>query len=385
MKTRRYAKTTLAMAVSFIFVLGFAPASVGVGTSGYSSSANVIVLNENGTPYGAGGAGYFPTSAASAYDLTYMAADEVTGVSSFGVNDTVVLWEYCSIGDDSTVQSALVSFLQNGGKVIIWDSDSCTGSSQADYSWLSAVGASFSVSTPGATGSSGGSVTVIENNDFLIDVSTSDLSYLVSSTDAVGDLNTVTTSSQSWCATLSGTNIAGDTGYASAYTGPGSLAGAPGGLLVYTGFDTDYISYGGGSVLTTLILNQLSHGWGNSAYTSDLHCSVHITTQQIAPTFHWPCQEGTCYTSFVAFNVTSGGNLINAAVTLSRVNGPTVTGSTLCTWTYADARVVTQLAWYDTIVNDPNTYSVTLPDGQTVTGSFTVSTPWTLTIVNIET
>ena len=386
---RKFAKYAIALAISTMFFIGFIPVSHATTTSGYAKSTNVIVLNAEGDEWGYGSSGDFPTSAATeaGYTITFLSAGSVTGVSSFGNNDTIVLWQYCEVGSDTVVQNALTSFLQNGGKIVIWDSDSCNApdETQPDYSWLTSVGAAFSSVSPGQTGSFGGSISVVENNNFLTGISSSDLDSLVSQTDAVGDLNTVVTSSRAWCAVLNGVNIEGDQGYASAYTAPGSLSGAGGALIVYTGFDTDYID-DASSIFYPLVLNQLAHGWGNSAYTSDLACAVHVSiTTVILPPPNHPCWEGACSTSFVAFNVTSAGKELNATVTFSTPHGPVKMANTLVTWTWADRTRQVQLAWFDTIVHDPVSYFVTLPIGHTVSFNVTIDHPRTLSIVNIKT
>ena len=269
---------------AFILVLLLMAAAVpSHAITGYASSSNVLVLNQNGTPYGGVSAGPFPTSdvTGAGYSVTFMAAGSVTGASSFTGYDTIVLWEYCGVGSSATVQNALISFLQGGGKLIIWDSDACNSvdGTAADYSWLSGLGASFATNSPGQTGSFGGSLTVKESNNFLTGITSSDLNTLVTTTDAVGDLNVITTKSSTWCATLEGTNINQASGFADAYTAPGALTGAANAIIVYDGLDTNYIGYSsGGAILVNLLLNQLAHGWGNPTYTSDLSCSVPIPT-----------------------------------------------------------------------------------------------------------
>ena len=284
-----------ALLLASLFLITAIP--VHATTPGYASSSHVLVLNTEGNDRGHATAGAFPTSAATGagYSVDFMAAASVTGASSFSGHDTIVLWMYCAVGSDTTVQNALISFLQTGGKIIIWDSDACNSEESllADYSWLSTVGASFAVTTPGQTGNTGGSLTIQENNNFLNGITATDLTNLVTDTDAVGDLNAVTSNSAAWCGILYGTNTIGASGFGQAYTAPGALTGATGAMMLYTGLDTNYITsgpyyYSGyGDVMVAMVLNQLAHGWGNSAYTGDLACSVPIPPTNV-PQFGLP-------------------------------------------------------------------------------------------------
>lgn len=277
--------TSLALAsVAILFAGGAVPAYAVT----HNSSSSVVVLNNNGTPSGGVSAGVFPTSAitGAGYSVTFKAASTVNSLADLGGADTVVFWEFCTIGSYGNTQNAIISFLQNGGKLIIWDSDAC---SSPNYSFLSAVGAQFTISSPGQTGSSGGSLTINENNDFLLGppaITAADLNTLVTSSDAVGDLNVIASSSPSWCATLTGTNIRGGTGFADAYTAPSSLTGAPSGMIVWDGLDTNFIGYPTpGPIMTQMILNQLAHGWGpvGSPQVADLACGVTLTGISLSP------------------------------------------------------------------------------------------------------
>lgn len=312
--------TTLgAVFLALLFMISAIPAHA---VSGFATSSNVLVLNTQGTACANFFAGCFPTAAATGagYTVTFMAAASVTGASSFTGKDTIVLWEYCAVGSSSTVDNALVSFLQGGGKIIIWDSDACNtvDGTAAVYSWLGGLGASFATNSPGQTGSFAGSLTIKEANNFLSGLSSGNMATLVSSTDAVGDLNVITTSSAAWCATLLGTNINQASGFADAYTAPGALAGAANAIIVYDGLDTNYIATTGGTatggqILVSLVLNQLAHGWGNPAYTTDLTCSVPITGIKLDPV--------------TATNPVGGSHTVTA--TVSDSNGAPVAGVTV--------------------------------------------------------
>ena len=192
MKSIKY--TTLDLLLAILFMVSAIPAHA---VSGHANSSQVLVLNTEGTALGEGSAGQFPAAAAFAagYTVTYATSASITGPSSFSGYDTIVLWMYCEVGSDTTVQGALVSILQSGGKIIIWDSDACSPPGTADYSWLSGVGATFAITSPGQTGSFGGSLTIVENDNFITGLTQTDLNNLVTSTDAVGDLNVITSNS----------------------------------------------------------------------------------------------------------------------------------------------------------------------------------------------
>ncbi len=117
---------------------------------------------------------------------------------------------------------------------------------------------------------------------------------------------------------------------------------------------------------------------GDSNNTKSFGTFSHSVTFRPPPPPQNPCQYGGgCFTSFLAFNVTSGGTAVNANVTILRTHGPTQTGST-------EVGSALQLAWYDITIHDAVSYTVTLPNGHTVTGTVSNPEPWTLRIVNIS-
>jgi len=350
MKSIKY--TILALLLATLFMVSAIPAHA--TTPGVAHSHNVLVLNAEGDDFGYATAGEFPTTAVTAdgYSVSFLAAGSVTGSSSFSGYDTIVLWMYCSIGSDTTVQGALISFLQNGGKIIIWDSDACNSpdGTLSGYSWLSGVGAQFAVTTPGQTGESGGTLTIVENDNFVSGLIQSNMNELATDTDAVGDLNAVTSNSPAWCAILSGTNEIPVSGLAQAYTAPGALTnGATGAIIVYTGLDTDYIGESagttGGDIEVTMIVNQLAHGWGNSAYTSDLTCGVPVSGIKLDPLTATNTVGGTHTVTATVTSTSTGSPVSGVTVTFDVTAGPnagatgteTTNSAGQATWTYTDA------------------------------------------------
>src|SRR2546427_3168036 len=65
------------------------------------------------------------TSPCTYHSVTFtdVSASIVTSVSSFSGFDTVLLYQVCDIGNQTTLMSALNAFLTNGGKVVIFDRD----------------------------------------------------------------------------------------------------------------------------------------------------------------------------------------------------------------------------------------------------------------------
>jgi hypothetical protein len=138
----------------------------------------------------------------------------------------------CNVSGNLTAQQKadLVTFVQNGGKLIIWDSE-CR---PQDYSWLPFP---FTTNNPGAQGALG-TANIIENNNLSSTDTLSpyyiNASSLATQTDAIGDMNVMTTFDPNWCLDISGTNVNRVTGPVQTY------ARYVNGLMIYNGMDTDY-------------------------------------------------------------------------------------------------------------------------------------------------
>lgn len=92
------------------------------------------------------------------------------------------------------------------------------------------------------------------------------------------------------------------------------------------------------------------------------------------------CQHqasGQCFTSFIAFDVTSGGTEVDANVTIVTTHGPTQIGTT-------EVGSPLQTAWYGVSILDTVSYTVTLPSGNTLTGTVSNPNPWTVMVVNVS-
>jgi len=129
----------------------------------------------------------------------------------------------------------LVNFVGGGKKLIIYDSE-CAAQ---NYSWLPFP---FTTSNPGALGGRG-TLTIVEDNT-LGHRSPSNSHFINttlvgSQTDAVGDMNVMTTLDPNWCLHMSGRNAANRTGPVHAYARYGTVGSV--GLFIYNGLDVDFM------------------------------------------------------------------------------------------------------------------------------------------------
>ena len=151
--------------------------------------------------------------------------------------DTLVLAQVCSISTqlaDPDFKSRVESFVSNGGKLLIWDSE-CTGTDYSNFVFP------FTTDNPGAGGASG-TFTDVEDNS-LGSASTSspffiDYGLVGSDTDAAGDSNVFTSFDQHWCADLQATNSNATVGPTQVYAPFGA------GLIIYDGMDYDFMEDG---------------------------------------------------------------------------------------------------------------------------------------------
>lgn len=136
----------------------------------------------------------------------------------------------------------IISFVATGKKMIIYDSE-C---SPQDYNWLPFK---FTTANPGQQGAQGFLIIREENtlssnnpaNPYFIDTG-----YLNTSTDAVGDMNVMTTFDPYWKVDMVGTNFLNKTGPVHTYaTYP---AGTDKGLFIYNGLDMDDMGSGNNSL-----------------------------------------------------------------------------------------------------------------------------------------
>jgi hypothetical protein len=201
---------------------------------GFSASTNVALVPDQNGYYG--GAGTLPISgpAFSGITFTDLAVADVSAANLAGM-DTMVLNMVCNPLSDFTAsqRTDIVNFVNGGGKLIIYDSDAC-GSTPVDYSWLPFP---LTTNSPGATGTPGGTLTIVET-DALASPNSADPSFIdtakvTSDTDAVGDANVMVTKDLHWCGEMTATNVNNVTGFSYAYATYGS------GIFIYDGLDTN--------------------------------------------------------------------------------------------------------------------------------------------------
>lgn len=171
----------------------------------------------------------------------------------------------------------LVNFVKGGKKLIIFDSECPT----QDYSWLPFP---FTTANPGAQGANG-TLNILEENILSskdpANVHFIDAGFLGSDTDAVGDMNVMTTFDPNWCVDMSGTNAKQVTGPVHTYAK--YPAGTDAGLIIYNGLDQDVlspVSAGDGSKnLRKMWVQELQQPFN----PSDLPCGVTVAGITLAP------------------------------------------------------------------------------------------------------
>ncbi len=179
-----------------------------------------------------------PTSGPGFVGMTFtdlaVADISATRLTAF---DTLVLNQVCDANTrlSSSQKQVINAWVGGGGKLIIYDSDGCSGSSTPDYGWLMYP---FSTNNPGQTGTQGGNLIIVEDNT-LSSPNTASPSYIDTdnisqTTDAVGDANVMLAKNPSWCGDMQATNQNGATGWTHTY------APYRNGLVIYDGLDIDF-------------------------------------------------------------------------------------------------------------------------------------------------
>ena len=281
---RRYSSLSLLAVFAMTLALVVAPGAAGADPHP-NQSTNVVIIGGTNVWHG----GNLPTTGpvgdplldftftsigAGSVDAATLAAYD-TAVLNVGSGGTLGM--FCNVNALSAQAKAdLVAFVDAGHKLIITDSE-CT---PQDYSWLPYP---FTTSNPGAAGASG-TLAIVEDN-FLSDNDSTDLHYidaafLGSSTDAVGDMNVMTTFDPNWCVDMSGTNILNVTGPVHTY----AKTGVDVGLIVYNGLDLDYLGYTGGGGIGNMWLEKM---WVQELQQpfnpSDLPCGVTVVGITLGP------------------------------------------------------------------------------------------------------
>jgi hypothetical protein len=215
----------------------------------------------------------------------------------------------------TTQKQALVDFVANGKKLIIYDSEVRPG---ADYSWLPYA---FTTNNPGAMGAQG-TLNVIE--DSMLASYDSSSPYFIDAvaintySDAVGDMNVMVTLDPHWYVNMSGTNINHVTGPVHTYARHGSIGHV--GLLIYNGLDQDYQTVASSPAapwLRKIWLQELLQEWNPDNLPGKV-AVVGITLKPETATL----EVGASHT--LTANVTDllGKPVENVATTIQVVSGP---------------------------------------------------------------
>jgi hypothetical protein len=158
-----------------------------------------------------------------------------------GNYDTVVImamdFNFGVAWGDTYFNSRIQSFVNGGGKLIIYTSETTSATSFSNFTYP------FTVDTPGQTGSRTGKLTNLVNDSFsssdpadvppAIPGAYINLQLITTQTDAVGDLTVMTSYDPHWFIDLFGTNVHNVGGPAHTY----AFCGA--GLIIFNGLDLD--------------------------------------------------------------------------------------------------------------------------------------------------
>jgi len=155
-----------------------------------------------------------------------------------GLYDTVTLlasdFNFATFWADPDFSSRILAFVNGGGKLIIYTSESPTAWANNFAGFIYP----FTVDTPGQTGSTGGTLVNIADDTLSssnpVDASYIDLAKIVSGTDAVGDCNVMTSVDPNWYIDMTAINVHNVGGPAHTYAFYGA------GLIIFNGLDVDY-------------------------------------------------------------------------------------------------------------------------------------------------
>lgn len=178
-----------------------------------------------------------PQDSFEGFSFTEISQEEIEPGTLSGY-DTVLLNEVFTHSLSEAQKQTLSSFVTNGGKLIIHDADA---TSNNEYSWLP-VPANTGVSCENC-GHTDGEAEVVENNTIVSNDPSSpyyvNLNELPGNSDAIGDANFLVTSDPRWDEDIRGRNDQNVEGAVDAYA-------SDGGVILYNGFDTDFLSEGSG-------------------------------------------------------------------------------------------------------------------------------------------
>jgi len=234
-------------------------------TTGLHSSQNVAFV-----------AHYYTMPRPRAYKIVDIRISDVS-TPTLASLDTLVLSQVCDVGTalSPSQKQAIVNWVGAGGKLIIYDSDTCGGyrflaggAPVVDYSWLPY---NFVTDNPGAQGSSSGYFIVVVN-DTMVNSDPRSPYYIDAAEFAskeIGDANVMITYDPHWCGDAVARNVNGQQGFVHAYAFYGS------GLIVYNGLDHDDIDE---QPVVKLWEQELAQPWDpvGGQRPPTLDCQVHV-------------------------------------------------------------------------------------------------------------
>jgi hypothetical protein len=222
--------------------------------------------------------------------FTAMAPSAVTATSLAPFDTAVLNMASQTMACDSNnlpdqAKTDLINFVGGGKKLIIFDSE-CGALGPSDFSWLPYP---FETSNLGVT--EWQTLTVVEDNLLATkvgdpgctggDVHCIDVEHLASATDAIRDVNLVTTRDPNWCLHMSAKNVEGVTGPAQVYANFPSATDQ--GLIIYNGLDQDYqvgwVVPGGDLTLRKMWVQLLQHRFNPSG----LQCRLRVVGVTLDP------------------------------------------------------------------------------------------------------
>lgn len=291
-----------------------------------AQSANIAVI---GDPLTSGlepisNGGYLPTSGADFAGFTFTAIGPADVTSAnLAKYDTVVLNVASNAMQNTTntltpqEKADLVSFVGNGGKLIIYDSET----SSQDYSWLPYK---FTTNNPGAQGANG--TLSITEEDSLSSADPAnpkfiDTQYESTQTDAVGDSNVFVSFDSHWCANMAATNINGVTGPVHTYATYSNTGTTNQGLFIYNGLDMDSMEFSlAPNGIRKVWLQELEQSFNPAV---GLPCATPVTGIRLEPTTgsHTVGQTHTVTASLADL---LGNPQVGVSVTFTIVSGPDV-------------------------------------------------------------
>ena len=251
----------------------------GIGTSDHTSTEVSLFTRALTTTCTRSAHGCTATIGGNSTTFTDLEANDATIGTDLNTTsyDTAILYQLCSFGTSghAALRTAVNNFVQNGGKVLIFDADGCAPADigNSDYS---AYAQPFKVNSVGAFGLER-PLTYVEPGDPLVTgVCTATLSCNGADADEVGDANVFTTAASTWCVAAKAKNGNGVEGVLMGYASQAAHGG--GGLSIYIGTDT-WFSDGPTAFNTTLFSNAIEQSWNGN----ELPCTTSVASTLPSP------------------------------------------------------------------------------------------------------